>query len=260
MNCRRARGLFSARIDEELTAAEARSLEIHLRDCQAGCSESWKEFEATVLLVHSLPPMEPDPSFVGQVLDRVRAWEAQEAGRGVGEPVSVSWPVQGYGSRLGERLRNWFGVRGLIGLGDPIETGSRFFGLFGPRVLVSVRFAGAVALGLAGGFFLGHQTLLPSHVASLPGLTERTTVSAPAAPGGTGLVRSTPSAVRPFGDLAGDIPAVRGGPDSVRVQPDDLGNDPGMYPGAVGGRQVLTTPDDARPRVTTSNGRPQLIL
>jgi hypothetical protein len=209
-------------------------------------------------MVHALPPIEPDPSFVGQVLDRVRAWEAQEAGRGVGAPVRVPWPTRVSGSGLGERLREMFGVGARIGMGERLQ------GMIGFRALVSVRLAGAVVLGLAGGFVLGQQTLLPNRAASLPGLAERTTVSSPAvSDGGTGPVRSTSSVLRPFSDLAGDIPSVhaaRGGADSVRVQPDDVENDPATYPGAIGSRQVLTTPGNARPRVTITDGRPQLTL
>jgi hypothetical protein len=69
--------------------------------------------------------------------------------------------------------------------------------------------------------------------------------------------------VRPFGDLAGDIPAVRavrGGADSIRVQPGDVGDDSATYPGGIGNRQVLTTPGDAHPRVTNTDGRPQFIF
>jgi hypothetical protein len=262
MNCRKARGLFSARIDDELSSSEAGSLETHLRDCKQGCREQWAVFEATVRMVHALPPIEPDPSFVGHVLDRVRAWEAQEAGRPVSVPVRVPWSTSSAGFGLAGRLRAWFRM------GDPISMREWFDGLVGglagSSVLVPVRVAAAVVLGVVGGLAIGQQALLSNRVASLPGLAGRTTVSAPAVPGGgAGWVQSVTNAARPFGDLAGDIPlvrAARGGADSIRVQPDDVGDDPATYPGGIGNRQVLGNPEDAHARVTNTDGRLQRIF
>lgn len=234
MNCKHARGLFSARIDGELSPAEASALELHLRECRDGCPENWTEFETTVRMVHALPPVECDPSFVGQVLDRVRAWEAQEAGRTVRLPMR--------GPDLGERLREWVAV------------------LTGSRVLAPVRVVGAVALGVAGAIALGQFGVLPSQPRSSSGTAERMTAAAPGTPGGPTL--SVSGSVRPFSDLAGDIPSVRasrGGEDSIWVQPDDAGNGSTVYPGGIGNRQVLA-PGDAQPRVTTTDGHPQIIL
>jgi hypothetical protein len=262
MNCKTARGLFSARIDDELSPAEAGSLEMHLRDCTGGCRDQWAIFEATVRMVRALPPIEPDPSFVGHVLDRVRAWEAQEAGRPVSAPVRVPWSTSVPGRGLAGRLREWFKT------GDPVSLGEWFRefagGLAGPRVLVPVRVVAAVALGVVGGLAIGQQALLSHRAASLPGLAGRTTVSAAAVPGGgVDQVQPTVNPARPFGDLAGDIPAVRaarGGADSIRVQPGAVGDDSATYPGGIDSRQVLTTPGDAHPRVTSTDGRPQFIF
>jgi len=262
MSCKRARGLFSARIDDELSPTEAESLERHFRDCGHGCREQWAVFEATVRMLHALPPMEPDPSFVGQVLDRVRAWEAQEAGRPVSAPVRVPWStsVRGYG--FVGRLRDWFQMGDPIGLGEWLQGLAR--GLVASPVLVPVRVAAAVAFGLIGGLALGQQALLSNRAASLPGLAGRMTASAPTIPGdGSRQVESATNAARPFGDLAGDIPPVRATrdvADSIRVQPDDVGDDPATYPGGIGSRQVLTNPGDVRPRVTVTDGRPQLTF
>lgn len=262
MSCKRARGLFSARIDDELTPVEAGSLEMHLRDCTEGCREQWNSFQVTVRMVHALPPVEPDPSFVGQVLDRVRAWEAQEAGRTVSVPVRVPWSTSQRGSGFGERLRGWFKIGDPISLSEWLD-GLRG-GLAGSRALVPVRVAFAVVLGVGGGLAIGHQAFLSNRAGSVPGLAARSLVSAPTVPGdGSGRIRTTTNAARPFGDLAGDIPpvrAARGGVDSVSVQPDDIGVDPATYPGGLDSRQVLTTPGDARPHVTTNDGRPQHIF
>jgi len=293
MNCRTARSLFSARIDDDLSPMEAGSLEMHLRDCKDGCRDQWAVFESTVRLVRALPPVDPDPSFVGRVLDRVRAWEAQEAGRPVSAPIRVPWSTSVPSFGLAARLREWFKMGDPISLGDLGErfrgftgglaggfagsfpggfagsspggfAGSSPGGFAGRRVLVPVRVVAAVALGVVGGLAIGQQALLSNRAASLPGLAGRTTVSAATTPGGgVDRVQSTTDAGRPFGDLAGDIPlvrAARGGADSVSVQPDDVGDDPATYPGGIGSRQVLTKPGDARLRMTNTDGRPQFIF
>lgn len=272
MNCKMARSLFSARIDDDLSPMEAGSLEMHLRDCKDGCRDQWAVFESTVRMVRALPPVEPDPSFVGRVLDRVRAWEAQEAGRPVSAPVRVPWSTSVPVFGLAGRLREWFKMGDPISLGDLGDLGDRIRGftggfaggLAGSRVLVPVRVVAAVVLGVVGGLAIGQQALLSNRAAPLPELAGRTTVSAATVPGGeVDRVRSTTDAGRPFGDLAGDIPPVRvarGGADSVRVQPDDVGDDPATYPGGIGSRQVLTKPGDARLRMTNTDGRPQFIF
>lgn len=78
MNCRQARSLFSARIDLELSREEAAEQEGHLAGC-SDCRRAWTSFQTTVNLMHRLPVETPHPAFVGQVLDRVRAYEAQGA-------------------------------------------------------------------------------------------------------------------------------------------------------------------------------------
>jgi anti-sigma factor RsiW len=72
--------MFSSSVDHELTAEESRALEEHLEVC-ADCRARWTSFSLTVQLVRRLPQVEPPPTFVGRVLDRVRAYEA------TGEPV-----------------------------------------------------------------------------------------------------------------------------------------------------------------------------
>lgn len=78
MNCRQARSLFSARIDLELSREEAAEQDRHLTVC-SDCRRAWNGFQTTVNLMHRLPVETPHPAFVGQVLDRVRAYEAQSA-------------------------------------------------------------------------------------------------------------------------------------------------------------------------------------
>ncbi len=260
MNCNRARSLFSARIDDELPPAELESLAEHLRECRNGCAQQWAAFQATVRLVHDLPAVEPDPSFVGQVLDRVRAWEAQEAGRGAGVPISAPWPARTRGIGYRGRRRAWAGVRDWISerIGEPLQT------LAGARAFGPARLAGAVALGVAGGILLGQQTLLSPRLAGLDGAAVRTASVARVVPGADRhAVQPASQTARPFGDLAGEIPSVhsgRGGADSVLVQPDGVGDDSWPYAGMSGGRQVSTSPGDARPRVTITDGRPQLTF
>jgi hypothetical protein len=259
MNCKQARNLFSARIDGELSPEEVRSLEIHVRECRAGCPEHWAEFETTVRMVRALPPIEAAPSFVGQVLDCVRAWEAQEAGRTIRVPLHALARPPVFGSGLSDRV--WDRVRD--GVWDTLwrERLSEWVGfLTGSRILAPVRLVGAVVLGVTGGFLLGQQGILSHRAASGPGLAQRTMVSAPAVPGSqAGPVRSMSDGARPFGDLAGGISSVReahGREDSTSVTPDEIGNDPG----GLRNRQVNAAPGDARPRVTITDGRPQITF
>ena len=266
MNCKMARSLFSARVDDELSPTEAGSLAMHIRDCTGGCRDQWAVFEATVRMLHTLPEIEPDPSFVGHVLDRVRAWEAQEAGRPVRAPVRVPWSTSVRSRGLVERLRAWFRVGDPIRLGEWLHcfAGGLAGGIAGSRVLVPVRVTAAVALGVVGGLAIGQHALLSNRAAPFPGLAGLTIASTPmVSVGRSGQIQSTTTAARPFGDLAGDIPPVRAardGADSIRVQPDDVGGDPATYPGGIGSRQVVAKPGDARPRVTITDGRPQLTF
>lgn len=76
MNCSEARSLFSARVDFELTGSESLEHDRHLSNCPQ-CDHEWRSFQLTVRMVRTLPAEMASPSFVGQVLDKVRAYEAQ---------------------------------------------------------------------------------------------------------------------------------------------------------------------------------------
>jgi len=76
MNCSDASSLFSARVDNELDSEIAFRLEDHLEQC-SDCQRQWTSFYSTIRMVRGLPKEETHPAFVGQVLDRVRAYEAE---------------------------------------------------------------------------------------------------------------------------------------------------------------------------------------
>jgi hypothetical protein len=76
MNCSEARSLFSARVDFELTGPESLEHDRHLGNCSQ-CDHEWRSFQLTVRMVRTLPAESASVSFVGQVLDKVRAYEAQ---------------------------------------------------------------------------------------------------------------------------------------------------------------------------------------
>lgn len=200
MNCRQARSFFSARIDGELSALEDRELQLHLDRCPNGCPERWASFEATVRLVHGLPVIEPDPSFVGQVLDRVRGYEAERL-----RPRFV--PRPSLRARLRAFIPEWM-----------------------TAVPMAARFASAGVGGLALGFFLASGIGWRPFHAPAPAVVSsgREAVSAseersPAPP--TALATQPP---RLFGDLIDDLDVTRDGraredtvtPPQHRVLPD----------------------------------------
>jgi hypothetical protein len=76
MNCSEARSLFSARVDFELTGPKSLEHDRHLGNCSQ-CDHEWRSFQLTVRMVRTLPAENASASFVGQVLDKVRAYEAQ---------------------------------------------------------------------------------------------------------------------------------------------------------------------------------------
>lgn len=76
MNCSEAKSLFSARVDFELTGPESLEHDRHLSKCSQ-CDREWRSYQITVRMVRSLPVEMASASFVGQVLDKVRAYEAQ---------------------------------------------------------------------------------------------------------------------------------------------------------------------------------------
>jgi len=71
MICDRARRLFGACWDDELTQAERDWLEGHLASC-AGCRTEYDEFSRTLELAGSLPRAEAAPGLVDRVLARTR--------------------------------------------------------------------------------------------------------------------------------------------------------------------------------------------
>jgi hypothetical protein len=109
MNCSQVRALFSARVDFELSGEQSREHDRHLTSCRS-CDNSWQSFQTTVRIVRSLPAESPSSSFVGQVLDRVRAYEAQPVPTYL-EPADT--PPGGFTVpkiTWGDRLREWAGA------------------------------------------------------------------------------------------------------------------------------------------------------
>lgn len=111
MNCREAHSLFSAKLDGELSACEARDLELHVLRCD-DCDAQWKSISLTVQLVRSIPAPALDPGFVCQVMDRVRAHEIAERREKVLSGRRVS-PI----ASLVSRAQNWietFSLRPIL--------------------------------------------------------------------------------------------------------------------------------------------------
>lgn len=221
MNCKQARGLFSARVDGELSSLEERELREHLTECEQGCAERWVSFEATVRLVHSLPTIEPDPNFVGQVLDRVRGYEA-----GFVRPRTVVRPS------WRQRVRSFWAEH--------------------LTVPMPVRLASVGALGLAVGFVLASGVdwrSMPGAGSLSANNVARPAVSSTAARSGSGDTSGDPS--RPFADLAGDL-SISGG---ARTQDDSIAStqDPNrsLTPQNRG---------DGPVQIVKSNGRPQITF
>jgi anti-sigma factor RsiW len=220
MNCKQARDLFSARIDGELSALEERELRDHLTECDSGCPERWVSFETTVRLVHALPAVEPDPSFVGQVLDRVRGYEAGQ----IRPRMSVrrSWP-----SRLRElvgELPAFFpaparlatvGVFGLV-LGFVLASSVDWRGSAGPSSTIASAGRGPA----------NASEHARSEVASSRSLDPD----------------------RPFADLAGDLSLG----EYARTQDDSVAQDP--YPASA------PSGVDAPLRIVKSDARPQITF
>ena len=236
MNCRQARSLFSTRVDGELRASDTARLRRHLAECN-GCAARWGSFETTVRWLRTLPPVAPDPSFVGQVLDRVRAYEVDRA----------SGAVDVLGVRLGLGAR----VRALLP-----ELGW-------PRIVLPVRLGAALALGLVVGFVAANhdQWTGPGSMAriSVAARSLSTGPASPAAGAPEGLrslhgVPGSGSAEGPFGDLVQKFglnrpsaaPADSASKDSgLPQQPMVLPNDPQGL-----GRPVQLDQPDGRLQIT----------
>jgi len=221
MNCRQARSLFSARVDGELSSLEERELQKHLHDCSRGCAERWVSFETTVRLVHTLPAIEADPSFVGQVLDRVRGYEAGHLR-----------PRMEVRRSLGTRIREFLGDRAAA---FPV-----------PARLVSVG-----ALGIALGFVLasGLNWRATGGATSISGFSDRITVPVPAASKAIRSGTGSQDAPRPFADLVDDLSTARGS----RTLDDSMAQSPrrAVAPeGAAGEGPIRIVKGDGKPQIT----------
>jgi hypothetical protein len=233
MYCRQARTLFSGRLDMELDDKQARELQQHLEVC-TDCSARWVSFEMTVRLVRSLPQVEPDASFVGQVFDRVRGYEAGQR---------VLYPV---GAR-----RNPIGA--LVGL---------WRGLGRSPFLLPARLAGAMAFGLLLGFAVSERADLPgmilAHSSIAPPAVEGMASTGGGAAAVNGATRpGTHATARPFADLAEELAKNHGealaANDSMAGSPKaPIMTMPGVQPGYPGnpGQQVLWKGSDGRAQIT----------
>ncbi len=218
MNCRQARALFSNRIDHELATRDTQRLERHVAVCRE-CQAKWESFELTVRMVRTLPQAAPDASFVGQVLDRVRGYEAENRAR--------------------ER-------EARIGILDRIRDGLE--GALWRRLQLPVQLAGAAAFGLLAGFVVTQTHLLSGRVpmtmtAAIQGSVPFSSASAVA-----GVVQSR----RPFDDLVGTIAERQGSGNSdsaaaVRSPSSDAAS--GVLQGSGAERQVSLSAD-GRPQIT----------
>jgi len=218
MNCKQARNLFSARLDGELAAAELREFELHLVSCLEGCAERWRAFQATVELVHDLPEPEPDPAFVGRVLDQVRAYEA---GRLVLSPARRR-------PSLLDRLRSaWSGF----------------------ALPVPLRVAGAAALGVAAGIITASSLDLGFTPGAAPVAGRAAVASASAGDASLRGATETARPVRPFGDLIEELAAR----ESATAPADSASDDPlsrAVWPRDRVNSPVRVVEDNGRPQIT----------
>jgi hypothetical protein len=89
VTCPQIRELFSARVDEALTADERARLDAHLASCP-DCALEWQRFEGTVGLLRAATPAQAPVGFVDRVLAaRPLPWHRRLA-RGALMP----WPVK----------------------------------------------------------------------------------------------------------------------------------------------------------------------
>ena len=71
MSCSRARNLFAAYWDDEITQAEREWLESHFAACEV-CRAEYESLARTLELVGSIPREEPAPGFVERAVARAR--------------------------------------------------------------------------------------------------------------------------------------------------------------------------------------------
>jgi len=89
VTCQAIRDLFSARVDDALTAQERTQLDAHLATC-AECALEWQRFEGTVGLLRAAAPTRAPVGFV----DRVLAARPQPWYRRLARGALVPWPVK----------------------------------------------------------------------------------------------------------------------------------------------------------------------
>ncbi|MEK7700481.1 MAG: zf-HC2 domain-containing protein [candidate division NC10 bacterium] len=90
MTCHDARELFSALVDDALSAAERGDLDAHLGGC-AECRRELERFQSTVSLLHRVEPARAPAGFVDRVLAAARPvpWH-----RRLVRAVFLPWPVK----------------------------------------------------------------------------------------------------------------------------------------------------------------------
>lgn len=90
MTCHDARELFSALVDDALSAAERGDLDAHLAGC-AECRRELERFQSTVSLLHRVEPARAPAGFVDRVLAAARPvpWH-----RRLVRTVFLPWPVK----------------------------------------------------------------------------------------------------------------------------------------------------------------------
>lgn len=131
MNCKTARGLFSLRLDEELSYEEQRRLTQHLESCP-GCMGEYSGLERTVGFLHDLPTIEAPGTFLQDVLRAARNLDGADAG-----------PARAPG--VWERIRGWVSS----GVGEPA-----------PRWALAALSLGLV-VGVSGSMMIFHRTQAP---------------------------------------------------------------------------------------------------
>lgn len=89
MTCEEIRDLFSARVDDALTADERARVDAHLATC-AECGREWQGFEATVGLLRAVEPARAPTG----VVDRLLAVRPQPWYRRLVRELLVPWPVK----------------------------------------------------------------------------------------------------------------------------------------------------------------------
>jgi hypothetical protein len=94
MNCHEARDLFSAKVDDLLTAEQRGALDGHLRGC-ADCPREWERFRQTVSLLHSVGEARAPARFAARVIEAARRepWHRRFL-RGLFLPLHVRLPVE----------------------------------------------------------------------------------------------------------------------------------------------------------------------